>query len=566
MSSDCAGPPRQRVRREDDIPLDFSALPAVQELIIKNNRQTKLKRRLKTSDFVNESFSELGCRAVADRTSVGVLSSFLKECTEKHRILPRSSSVARVLYSFVENGLLHEGQALLQQILQAEASLRSKVMDEKVATISLRLLTESDEVNLGLAERIISMLPEGSHKRRLFSPLLEHAARTGDTTLAFKALRMGRQKQLEFWDVDYKQLLRCLQSAAKGTDISALITELLECMVDHHPVVGKTNGEALQQLLGGELTEVNDETGMCCRCSTRVHTFDFAPDDRVTLLRDIETKLIAPRVESGSHYEPGKVVELTERKERWEEFAVFKDTLSRLDYDAVIDGANVGYYGLSNWYRGAKEALLRSRGVDPSTLPEYELCEIPLPVDVPPKFSLIDEMLTEAQKLRKKSVVMLHSRHVRSPSKENLVWLEKWGQESSLIVCPGFLNDDYCWLFAAIHRPNCLVVSNDQMRDHHFSLLSRRSFLRWRQRHLVTYRARFSWATGAVSLLLSLPRPYAVWVQRGQLSPSHWHVPVRTTLDVIDQATNRKTESEMEVDKNGDDFCNAWLCTAAINR
>ncbi len=33
-----------------------------------------------------------------------------------------------------------------------------------------------------------------------------------------------------------------------------------------------------------------------------------------------------------------------------------------------------------------------------------------------------------------------------------------------------------------------MVVTNDEMRDHHFQMLSHRSFLRWKERHCVRFR------------------------------------------------------------------------------
>nr|CCC50567.1 conserved hypothetical protein, fragment [Trypanosoma vivax Y486] len=550
MVSDCSGPLRHRMRMEPDIPLDFSDIAIVKEMIARNNSQTKLRRRLKPGDFINEVFSELGSRATTDSAFVAVVFEFLEECMVKHGSLPRSATLAKVLYSWLDKGLVKDGQVLLRRVLQANIATPRVVVDEKVATVSLRLLTESEQVDLDLAAKIISLLPDGSHRRRLYLPLFEHAARTGDVSLAFGMLRCGRSKGIEFWDVDYHQLLLCLERVAATRDIEPLMTELLECMVDHHPVVGGKNGALLRKLLKGEATTVNKDKGMCDRCGTALYSFDFSPGDRETLLNDIETKLIEPRLGSPGSCESASKVSSVEIERRVGEFQKFKELISILEYDAVIDGANVGYYGLSSWYRAAKEALLSSRGVDPTKVSEHELCEVPVPVDVPPKFPLIDEMLTHARRLRSKSLVMLHRRH------RNLLL------ESSLVVCPGFLNDDYCWLYAAIRKPNCLVVSNDQMRDHHFSLLSRRSFLRWRQRHRVTYAGRFNRMTGAVTLLLSPPRPYAIWVQRGRVSGTHWHIPVRSTCDIIDQATNRKTENDVDVGKDGDDAYDTWLCTA----
>ncbi|KAH9601699.1 Protein-only RNase P [Trypanosoma melophagium] len=574
--SDCDEPARRRLRREPDIPQEFSALPIVQKMITENNLQTKLKRRLKPSDFINEVFTKLGDMGVTELSTVSMLSQFLKECVEKHKTLPRSSSIAKVLYIWTEKGMLGDAEMLMRQILQADSSLHMNIVDEKIATVALRLLTRSANVDMDLAEKILAMLPVESHKRRLFFPLLEHAARTNDIQLALKILRLGRTRGAEFWDVDYHQLLSSLQKNKNSKEednsnsiAATLLDELLQGMVDHHPVVGKSNGELLQGLMGGEMTQVDNKTGECQRCGTTLSTFDFEATDRDTLLNDIETKLIAPRVDGASRYEPERMVTPVETERRWQEFETFKAKLAEFDYDAVIDGANVGYYGLSRWYREAKEKLLRSRGVDPKTVPEYQLCDIPLPVDVPPKFSLINEMLIQTRRIGKKPLVMLHNRHVESPSAENAEWLLKWKNDSSLIACPGFINDDYCWLYAAIRKPNCLFVSNDQMRDHHFVLLSQRSFLRWRQRHRVTYRALYQRVTGSVTLLVVPPRPFAVWVQRGRIPSSHWHIPILSSVDIIDQATNHGKREEIEMDKDGDDSCDTWLCTAdkvIINR
>ena len=41
------------------------------------------------------------------------------------------------------------------------------------------------------------------------------------------------------------------------------------------------------------------------------------------------------------------------------------------------------------------------------------------------------------------------------------------------------------WLYAAI-KFNCLIVTNDEMRDHTFQLLGNDFFRRWKERHQVS--------------------------------------------------------------------------------
>lgn len=50
------------------------------------------------------------------------------------------------------------------------------------------------------------------------------------------------------------------------------------------------------------------------------------------------------------------------------------------------------------------------------------------------------------------------------------------------------MNDDWFWLHAALYcGPKTLVVTNDEMRDHHFQMLAARSFLRWKDRHQIHF-------------------------------------------------------------------------------
>jgi hypothetical protein len=86
-------------------------------------------------------------------------------------------------------------------------------------------------------------------------------------------------------------------------------------------------------------------------------------------------------------------------------------------------------------------------------------------------------------------VVFLNARHVSSPlmppHAEPIV--RSWRDAGALYVTPRGMNDDWFWLHAALVRRS-LVVTNDEMRDHHFQMLAQRGFLRWKDRHQVRFR------------------------------------------------------------------------------
>lgn len=61
-----------------------------------------------------------------------------------------------------------------------------------------------------------------------------------------------------------------------------------------------------------------------------------------------------------------------------------------------------------------------------------------------------------------------------------------WKKADIVTTCAPKNNDDWYWLFAAVYTGGgVLVVTNDEMRDHHFSMLRHRSFQRWKERHQV---------------------------------------------------------------------------------
>jgi len=134
-------------------------------------------------------------------------------------------------------------------------------------------------------------------------------------------------------------------------------------------------------------------------------------------------------------------------------------------FDIVVDGANVGYYKQN--YAGA-----------------------PTHVD----YQQIQQMLFYLTTVRHlKPLLVLHCRHVDENNMPSGIEGEKikqlvssWRHSGLLYATPRGLNDDWFWLFAAV-KYGCKVVTNDEMRDHHFQLLSPRWFSRWKERHQVHF-------------------------------------------------------------------------------
>lgn len=155
------------------------------------------------------------------------------------------------------------------------------------------------------------------------------------------------------------------------------------------------------------------------------------------------------------------VAEASIRLEKWSKFKVWLDNIleKRCGYDVIVDGANVGYYKQN--YAGA-----------------------PSHVD----YQQINAMLLKLRHLGYNPLLILHCRHLYKNvvPHDAVTIVDKWRADGILYETPGGCNDDWFWLYMAMYL-NCKIVTNDEMRDHHFLMLSSRSFARWRERNQIHF-------------------------------------------------------------------------------
>jgi pentatricopeptide repeat protein len=146
-----------------------------------------------------------------------------------------------------------------------------------------------------------------------------------------------------------------------------------------------------------------------------------------------------------------------QRKAQWTRFCDFLE--KKGDLDVLMDGANIGYYQTN--FAGA------SKHVD---------------------YVQINWVVQHFLKLNKKVLLVLHERHFAShmiPAQYRPI-VEEWERLGVLYKTPPGMNDDWFWLHAAL-KYKTLVVTNDEMRDHHFQMLAPRMFLRWKDRHMIHF-------------------------------------------------------------------------------
>ncbi|XP_022987606.1 proteinaceous RNase P 1, chloroplastic/mitochondrial-like [Cucurbita maxima] len=209
--------------------------------------------------------------------------------------------------------------------------------------------------------------------------------------------------------------------------------------------------------------------GLCTSCGEKLATIDLDP---------IETENFAKSVAA-----------IATQREKNSNFQKFQEWLEYYGpFEAVIDAANVG--------------LFSQRRFTPS------------------KVNLIANGIRPMLPSKKRPLIVLHNRRITGRKMDepvNKALVEKWKNADALYATPTGSNDDWYWLYAAI-KFNCLIVTNDEMRDHTFQLLGNDFFRRWKERHQVHFS--FS-ATGPV---FHMPSPCSVVIQESE--NGHWHVPL----------------------------------------
>ncbi|KAG5243403.1 hypothetical protein OIU77_030485 [Salix suchowensis] len=230
--------------------------------------------------------------------------------------------------------------------------------------------------------------------------------------------------------------------------------------------------------------------GICKYCGQQLTTID---------LDAVETEKFAESVAS-----------LAIKRDRDSSFQKFQKWLDYYGpFEAVIDGANAGIYNQGRF--------------------------------MPSKINAVVNGIRQKLPSKKWPLIVLHNKRITGRKMEgpvNKAFIEKWKNADALYATPTGSNDDWYWLYAAI-KFKCLIVTNDEMRDHTFHLLGNDFFPRWKERHQVHFR--FTDAGPD----FDMPPPCSVVIQESE--NGHWHIPIES-----------ECEGEGEAERQ-------WLCITRAN-
>lgn len=144
----------------------------------------------------------------------------------------------------------------------------------------------------------------------------------------------------------------------------------------------------------------------------------------------------------------------TGMKRQYEDFCKFKAWLTRRGpYHVVIDAANVAYGGKKYFDWGRVLSLLK-----------------------------------ELERRKVESVLVIVHEKWLSSERGTVESIEQLRRSSSAYVVPARSNDDWYWLYAGLFSgAKCIVITNDECRDHAYESLKPAMLAAWRDAHRTTY-------------------------------------------------------------------------------
>ncbi|EQC41490.1 hypothetical protein SDRG_01457 [Saprolegnia diclina VS20] len=370
-----------------------------------------------------------------------------------------------------EANILDDAFAVLNHMKERlGATSKKHPVDEPCYSALVRLCAKHHATDR--AEALLAEV-EAAHvltKLRTFSPLLLEYASTKRLTDAWRIYETIKSKALDVTEIEFTALLR----AAHVESNAAMFYKILAIFMDEILEPSNETQVVLESFFTSNgytcATGTVDPNGVCSITGAQLQSIELSDEKQAALMAKVE----------------GLVCTNDERTEQW---AAFKEWLdANGPFDVLLDAANIGYFS-QNFEGGGF------------------------------KYTQIQRVLQAYQALGKKVLIVLHKRRTKDREVPEALraMVQSWKDDGVMFNCRPGNNDDWYWLYAAVKLGGrTLVVSNDEMRDHHFSMIANVDFQRWKERHLVHYEK--------VNGKFSFDEP-SVYSKRSQQLTHSWHFP-----------------------------------------
>ena len=322
-----------------------------------------------------------------------------------------------------------------------------------------------------------------SAKLRTFSTLLQTFALLGDINVCFSLYNdMINIFLLTLTEREYTSMLR-VTIICKDNRFYEILNQFTEdILIPTKPFWSVVSDWFIQLDIGYKIAEssVNEE-GIIELTNDKLLSIDLNEETRMNLLQQIEsfaltrahTRNIAANTTTDSIPEAiiatensinetskeifnesnetkAKQLNLIDKNSsKWNHFKLWLLQTREKPFNIIIDGANIGYYKQN--YLGAPQHV------------DYEQ---------------IQSVIIDLQELGYNPLLILHNRHLSNSTvpSELMHIIKNWKDQDLLYQTPSGWNDDWYWMYGVVEF-KCHIVSNDEMRDHHFQMLQPRYVL-----------------------------------------------------------------------------------------
>ena len=456
------------------------------------------------------------------------------------------------------------GSDMLQEAIAVFDAAKASgcVPDEAAWSGLVKLRCLRGEASDALAH-IDEMLINGVTPRlRTFSPILSSASSAGNHALAQDVVQRVTGAGLALGVAEHLDLVRMAAGDGAGGEgrPRGEMVEALRRMAEETPLLSQVHVDALRaSFAGGDQPAGGSGGGGDRRCGWRM--VDATTDDEG--ICSVTGSQLSPLLLQDNQRADltAAVPRLIGPKNKVNEFAKFTSWVARqIDahgpYTYVLDGANIGFHGHSKWEASYRKAAAAVRaGGEQKSAHRDQAATADSGAEGSGKggggkgaggkgaggkggggkgggsgafqYGQIESVLESLRSASPdaRTLVVLHVSHTdtRNMDPADADLLQRWRAAGQLFTSPSGMNDDWYWLYAAFASGGaCRVVSNDEMRDHHFGMIQPRAFLRWKERHIVHFEIPHDLSSGDLPTLVH-PLPYSHAMQES--AGGAWHLP-----------------------------------------
>ena len=441
-------------------------------------------------------------------------------------MLPRENTVSTFMYV-----LSLDEESEQQKWVEEVATFHDALYEPNEKTISLRIKALIQQKLPLEAENLLFTLPDkgkvsAEWKRlRTFLPILEHYCEHKDLASALKLFRYMRSSEgVIFDDNAYAMILEAAVAAnifhsnspplerlsefgfncTNGPHLfNQLMLEMSEDLLELSELAASrifrafagsmSNSDGIppckvysNNIMTGR-TKIDESDGICPYTGVKLKLFTLTLDQKKHVHDTLLDMAYSQHEEFGLKLKKnGKDDIRRDGQYAYDKLLEFSTWLTSRDatpYTAIIDGANVAYFGHGDVHFSQVQHVVSKLEA---------MGETPLVV-MPKKYT-------------QKSFWLQSLSFTQKLTDRDLGVLDQLSREGKLYIVPANCLDDYYWMISSVVKQKWddsidippadkgrfpgvrpMLVTNDQMRDHKLSLLEPRLFRRWTSSHIVNY-------------------------------------------------------------------------------